>query len=194
MSSEQLEDILPGYSTYYPSTFREVIPYQLASLVYHQPFLAKLLEKNPKHPLFLQRVWTSGTLLRLKDKVEAGCNRHPVSKMTATGVPPNLVIANRLVDLQNDLFTMKKQFILKLEQLPEALKHSMLENFQINGTVPITHYEMQNMMKTSIDDLKTTIETFLRSLTLRDQGSSATVATAVVASPHQVRDIAHYTS
>jgi hypothetical protein len=49
---------------------------------------------------------------------------------------------------------MKEGIIAKLEQLPEALKQSMLENFQIEGTVPITRHEMQEMMRSSIDDLK----------------------------------------
>ena len=194
LSAEQWEDILPGYSTFYPSTFREVIPYLLASLVYHQTYLANLQESNPRHPLFLQRVWVSGTLLRLKDKVGAGCNRHPVSKMTATGIPPHLVIANRLVDLQSDLLSMKEQIIHKLEQLPETLKHCMLENFQIDGTVPITRHEMQDMMKASIDDLKCTIETSMRSMSSRDNDASVPVSAGMTVSNNQVSDIANYTS
>ena len=63
--------------------------------------------------------------------VGAGCNRNPVSKMSATGIPPHLVIANRIVDLQKDMDSMKDQIIKKLAQLPEALKQAMLENFRL---------------------------------------------------------------
>lgn len=127
--------------------------------------------------------------------VGAGCNRNPVSKMTATGIPPHLVIANRIVDLQKDMESMKDQIIGKLEQLPEALKQSMLENFQIDGTVPITRHEMHEMMKTSIDDLKNTIETSLRNLSVRDNSaSSVPVIAGVTDEIDRERGIASYTS
>lgn len=169
MTSAEWEDILPGYSTFYPKNFREVVPFLLASLIYHQPYLLSLQASNPRHPIFLQRVWTSGVLVRLKDMVDAGCNRNPTSKLTATGVPPHLILANSIVDLRHDMGNMKEEIISKLEQLPEALKHTMLENFQIEGTVPITRHEMQDMMKSSIDDLKRTIETSLQSLATRGE-------------------------
>ena len=42
LTVDEWNEILPGYSTYYPLNYREVIPYLLASLVYHQPYLAGL--------------------------------------------------------------------------------------------------------------------------------------------------------
>ena len=127
--------------------------------------------------------------------VGAGCNRNPVSKMSATGIPPHLVIANRIVDLQKDMDSMKYQIINKLAQLPEALKQAMLENFQIDGTVPITRREMHEMMKTSIDDLKNTIETSLRRLSPRDNRASAPVIAEVIYEPDRERGgIAGYTA
>ena len=53
---------------------------------------------------------------------------------------------------------IKERIVAKLEQLPEVLKQTVLQNFQIEGTVPITRHEMQEMMRLSISDLKTTIE------------------------------------
>ena len=179
LSSAEWEEVLPGYSNFYPPNFREVIPYLLASLVYHQPYLAALKTTNSRHPLFLQRVWTSGILVRLKALVGAGCNRNPISKLSATGVPPHLVLANSIVDLRHDIGIFREEIIAKLEQLPQALKHTMLENFQIEGTVPITRHEMQDMMKSSIDDLKSTIEASLLTLANRDR-DAATPTAAVV--------------
>ena len=89
---------------------------------------------------------------------------------------------------------MKEEIILKLEQLPESLKHSMLENFQIDGTVPITRHEMQDMMKTSIDDLKTSIEASLRSLSRGEKDASTPTAAGIEDPIDQVHVIAHYTS
>ena len=169
MTAAQWEEVLPGYSTVYPLNFREVIPFLLASLVYHQPYLAQMQARQPRHPLFLQRVWTNGTLLHLKDAVGAGCSRNPISKMTVTGVPPNLVFANKMVDMQRDMCDMKDQIIAKLEQLPEAMKHSLLANFQINGTVPITRNEMQEVISTSIDSLRGSIESSFQLLSHRNE-------------------------
>jgi hypothetical protein len=45
--------------------------------------------------------------------VGAGCNRHSVNKMTATGVPPHLVLANSVVHLQHDMGVMREEIIAK---------------------------------------------------------------------------------
>ena len=140
ISSAEWEDILPGYSSYYPVNFREVIPYLLASLVHHREFLNDLKIRHPRHPLFLQRVWTTGILSRLKDVVVTGCNRNSVSKMFATGVPPHIVLANRIVELENRVNTLDVNVGKEinagnidiknvLQGLPEAIKNNMLLNF-----------------------------------------------------------------
>jgi hypothetical protein len=92
-----------------------------------------------------------------------------------TGVPPHLVLANSVAKLQREMVCMKEDIIDKLEHLPEALKQSMLENFQIEGTVPITRHEMQEMMRLSIDDLKNSIENSLNSI------ASRTIPSALIA-------------
>ena len=80
-----------------------------------------------------------------------------------------MVLANSIVGLQEDISNIKGNIMTKLEELPEALKQTMLENFQIEGTVPITRHEMQEMMRSSIDDLKSTIETSIQSIAVRNQ-------------------------
>lgn len=64
MSMEEWELILPGYSSFYPVSFRKVCPFLLASLVYHMDWLKDNLPTS--YPLFISRVWTSGLLDRLK--------------------------------------------------------------------------------------------------------------------------------
>jgi hypothetical protein len=158
ISSEEWENILPGYSSFYPMSFREVIPYLLASLVYHRPYLREMQASHPRHPLFLQYVWTSGILERVKDSVGAGCNRNPISKLFATGVPPHLVLANKIVDMQCGIEVMRYDIIARLESLPEQLKMSLLENFRVEGVVPITQTQIAQMM----EDLKVSILTAIR--------------------------------
>lgn len=107
---EEWEDILPGYLTFYPSCFRQVIPYLLASLIYHMDYLVVTLPKD--HPLFIQRVWTSGIMKRLKDKVLSGCGRNEQSKMFATGIPPHIILANQIIILENRLDNFREQVYL----------------------------------------------------------------------------------
>ena len=92
------EDILPGFSTFYPDTFRVALPFLLASLVYHRQWLQDTLPAA--HPLFKQRVWTSGIVQRLSNKVLTGTFKNPVSNMIATGVPPMVMLGNRIIDLE----------------------------------------------------------------------------------------------
>lgn len=169
LNSAEWDDILPGYTTYYPLNFREVVPYLLASLVYHRSYLVELQAQHPQHPLFLQRVWTSGILDRLRDKVGAGCSRNAISRMSATGVPPHLVLANRIVDMQKGMDLIREEVITKLDGLPEALKQSMLQNFNINGTVPITHLQVVEMM----EKLQSSIQTTIQSALLQNQISNS---------------------
>ena len=75
---------------------------------------------------------------------------------------------------------IKERIVAKLEQLPEVLKQTVLQNFQIEGTVPITRHEMQEMMRLSISDLKTTIETSLQSIAQRDRGAAPPLVTGAI--------------
>lgn len=158
ISTAEWENILPGYSAFYPMSFREVIPYLLASLVYHRTYLREMQASKPRHPLFLQYVWTSGILERVKDSVGAGCNRNPISKLFATGVPPHLVLANKIADMQCGIDVMRDDIIVRLESLPEQLKLSLLENFRVEGVVPITQTQIAQMLS----DLKVTILSAMR--------------------------------
>jgi hypothetical protein len=157
-----------------------VVPYLLASLVYHRSYLVELQAQHPQHPLFLQRVWTSGILDRLRDKVGAGCSRNAISRMSATGVPPHLVLANRIVDMQKGMDLIREEVITKLDGLPEALKQSMLQNFNINGTVPITHLQVVEMM----EKLQLSNETTIQSALLQNQISNSAAAVPTNTSRH----------
>jgi hypothetical protein len=81
-------------------------------------------------------------LVLLKDLIGEAC----YSKLTATGVPPHLVLASS-IGIQDDMETMKEDIISKLDQLLGALKYAMLDNFTIQGTVPITRNKMHDMMR-----------------------------------------------
>lgn len=145
------EEILPGYTTFYPESFRQVIPYLLASLTYHKNYLENCLPKN--HPLFYQRVWTSGIMNRLSSQVYAGVGRNPITKLVATGIPPHILLANRVVELESRLEMYKETIMSKIDSVPKEVKAVLLENFRIDGTVPLTAAEVDGMISGLKDDL-----------------------------------------
>jgi hypothetical protein len=144
LTVSQWEEILPGYSTYYPQSFRQVLPFLLASVVHHREFLRATLA--PEHPLFLSRLWTSGIIDTLAPKVYTGNGKHPVTKLTATGIPPHILLANELAATKGELETVRTTILQKLDEVPDRVKESMLENFQVDGAVPITVSQVTSMM------------------------------------------------
>ena len=56
---------------------------------------------------------------------------------------------------------IREEVISKLDGLPEALKQSMLQNVTINGTVPITHLQVVEMMEKLQSSIQTTIQAAL---------------------------------
>lgn len=159
LTLEQWEDIIPGYRTYYPSSFHQVIPFLLASLVYHKQWLVNTLPNA--HPLFNSRVWSSPIFDSLSDKVLSGNGHNATSGLTATGIPPHVLIANEIAQLRSEfgdqlrehrlaviskLDEQRVEFNGKLEELPMKLKECLLQNFAIEGIVPITAEQVVSMI------------------------------------------------
>lgn len=102
-------DILPGYQ-YFPVSFQRVIPYLLASLVYHF-HNGDLLRIFPSdHLLFRQILFTQPTILNsLKEKVILVHGYCPDTHMSAQGVPTNIVIQRELREFKVDYQRQKEQ-------------------------------------------------------------------------------------
>ncbi|KAH9132716.1 hypothetical protein AeRB84_020987 [Aphanomyces euteiches] len=88
------EAILPGYRTFYPRGFCSVLPFLLASIVYHAEFLK--ISLHPSHPFFLSLLWSSGHLAKLKSQVVTGSMRNATSCMIASGIPPHVALSERI--------------------------------------------------------------------------------------------------
>ena len=133
-----------------------MLPFLLASLSHHRAYLRSHLPVN--HPLFLQRVWTSGMLDRVADKVLTGIGEHPLSRLIATGIPPHIVLANEIAQLRIDMESKHALVVARIEALPENLKQSLLDNFRVDGVVPITasqiEAKLQSMMAAMMELLR----------------------------------------
>jgi len=81
----------------YPKSFQRVIPFLLASVVFHAQWLKATLPRE--HPLFRTRFWSHGTHERLADKVLPPTRmRCTETGMEATGVSQLTVVLNAVKD------------------------------------------------------------------------------------------------
>jgi len=163
LTVEEWEEILPNYSTFYPATFRVALAYMLASLVYHQDWMMENFP--PNHPIFISRVWTSGVLNRLKPKVHTGCLKNDKTGLCATGIPPHVVLQSGFKAMEakvhtriDTVHTRIDEVEIKMDAIPEKVKLSILENFHINGTVPITQSQIADMFNSFQHNVLTMIQ------------------------------------
>ena len=99
--------------------------------MYHQDWIKNNLD--PQHPIFISRVWTSGILVSLKSKVYTGCMKNEVTKLCATGIPPHIVLCNWFKTMESGVNTRMDCIEKKVDDIPDKVKQSILENYQLNG-------------------------------------------------------------
>ena len=152
-------DILPNYETNYPQEFKQVIPYLLASLVYHRIWLKDTLPVC--HPFFTSRVWTSGKLDELASKVETGYMRNERTGMSASGIPPHIITLDKLEEVIAELAGVKQTIIQVSDEMPNKLAERILENFNIDGVVPMSRTDMEQMLAAVKGSLQETMQTLI---------------------------------
>jgi hypothetical protein len=151
----QWDTILPLYSML-PDTFKQALPYLLASICYHEEWLRTVLRSN--HPLFFTALFASGTINTLKPHVLAGCNRCLATGLHATGIPPHLVLSNELLGMASHTKSLKEELLLKCKELPTDLTNVLLSKFTINGAIPLTLEEVKNLLSSAVAELRTQIQ------------------------------------
>lgn len=138
----------------FPPAFKEVMPYLLATLVHHRTFLRTNLAAD--HPLFQTYLWTSGLIDRFGGHVLVGEKKCEVTGLVATGVPQHVVIMHELVSvveklkiLNESLKNAQEALMQRLtslgDDLPANLSKHILNNFEVNGAVPITFGQVEGL-------------------------------------------------
>ncbi len=149
LTLQEWEMICPGYSDFYPAEFKQALPNLLASLIFHMDFVRETL--SPHHPLFQQRVYTSGIELKLRPLILTGHFSHPVSRMKATGIPIHVLLNKKLNDLQGSVDILNDSLASKFQelksQIPQAVCDLVLAQCQVNGAVPITAEQVSAMLR-----------------------------------------------
>ncbi len=151
ITTQEWNQILPGFSTYYPDEFKVALPFLLASIVHHQDWLNATLPKN--HPFFSHRMYLSGLLHRLKAKVHVGHFKNEVSNLQATGIPPYVMLANRMYFLEKEMAAMKRVYAEGVEAIPDEVCKKLLKNFNIEGVQQVTIEQLQMMFNQFRSDI-----------------------------------------
>lgn len=162
----QWSQMLPNYSTY-PECFRTALPFLLASLIYHDGWLRGNLDS--RHPLFNSRLYTSGLHTRFVGRVLVGNVVCPVTKLTATGVPAHIMLNKSIRDLSLRVDELERSHkrgcdsILGAigdlrEDLPKALRREILDNFQVDGALPLTQVDLDRSLDAIVVRLEDSID------------------------------------
>jgi hypothetical protein len=114
-------------------------------MVFHREYLKVALPSG--HPLLLSRLFTDGILEGLAGKVLTGCRTNPQSQLSATGLPPHIMLANEIVNLETEFTKLKECLLSKLDTLPDELKTALLANFRVDGVLPLTVDQVNAMLQ-----------------------------------------------
>jgi hypothetical protein len=144
--------ILPLYSRL-PNSFRQALPFLLASICYHEEWLRSTLPSH--HPLFCSALFQSGEIEVLRPLVIAGCSSCPITGMQATGIPPHLVMSNELSDVVTHTRLLKEELLSKYDELPTELTNVLLSKFTVNGAIPVTIDDMKSLISNAVAQLST---------------------------------------
>jgi hypothetical protein len=134
---DEWEVLIPGYSKL-PEGFRGVVPYLVASVVFHDSFLRQHL--HPLHPLFSSQLYAQGFVSRLSGAVLGGSVRCPLTGMVATGIPSFMSIGREIAAVRDEMKKLesmqlehKNQLVKEIAGLPAALEDRLLNSFSIEG-------------------------------------------------------------
>ncbi len=126
-----IRSIIPGYDKY-PECFRTVMPYLIASVVFHSAYLIDTLPTT--HALFRNKLFRDNIYLNMPEVV-TGRGKCLLSGMTATGIPPHVVILDKF-EVHDATLAAHTASIVALTQEIRTLREAMVGNGTVGG-VPI---------------------------------------------------------
>lgn len=137
-------NILPYYQKY-PTKFTVVIPFLLASVVYHRQYLRETL--HSEHKLFKSRFWMNGYQDSLSSSVVTGINECKHTSMFATGIPKNIMIATEVRQLGYKLQNYNESLTDTLKDIPINTADEILSKCEVKGAVPVTKDDLTRTLK-----------------------------------------------
>jgi hypothetical protein len=145
------------------------------------PFLISNLSLS--HPLWKQRLFTlkieshnkEMLIDYLRSQVLTGYGHCKSTFMHATGVPTSIALAYEIRELKTavelmsesntNLFSgMQENIIKSVENMPCAVKESILENFIVGGVVPLNLRDVQSIVKSSNENILKEVKEYMTQL------------------------------
>ena len=156
-------NLLPGFSNY-PLSFQSIIPYLFASIVFHIEFLEK--EFAPEHPLFQTRIFTGGYVNHYRGRILLGIASCPQTGMVATGVPRDITVLHKLEQQEEKFAQLEKRLerveTILPEKVAQKVTEKLLNEFSIQGTVPLTASGVERIVQTACDAMQEKILSVLK--------------------------------
>lgn len=101
---ELMPEFFYGYENY-PKTFQGVMPYLIASLLFHESFLLQQLPRD--HPYFRSPLWLHAQRPDLRTRVIGGGATYQYEHMEPTGVPSHILILRQSKSIETCVKEMK---------------------------------------------------------------------------------------
>jgi len=159
LTEKDWNTICPCYKDY-PIGFQACLPYLLAQLVHHYDWLMATdlsgnnINISASHPILLSRVFTSGTLLRLRSAVigNVTSGRCEQTGMTATGIPPHIDLARQLEEVKEENRRLRQRLEVHhdeiMTELPKRVTENIIANIQIEGVQQLSRNDLEGIMGT----------------------------------------------
>lgn len=158
------ENMLNGYANL-PASFKPVVPFLIASLVYHIDFHREKLRANHsifKCPLFTRqhRIGNSmGTIMDyFKQKIVTGTMHCKATNMQATGVPPHLSVLQKISSLMDSFTELREHFDQQIATIPTLVKEMLLNNFVVDGVAPVSRMDLDQLKETLTSTITALVE------------------------------------
>ncbi len=165
---EELNDIVYGFLNHLEG-FKLAIPYLIASVVYHSEWLATHLPAY--HPYFTCALYRNGYVARLKPHVLLGQNKCTLTGLAATGIPPHLAVAYRVLKLEEQLRDQERSHEVRHNlvmaaarnlqaDLPALLIEELRRYANVEGH-PVSIMDKQNMLERQMAPLMQRVEAMI---------------------------------
>ena len=149
-------DLVVDFSSF-PESFKIVITYLVASVVYHRQFLCDHL--HSAHPLFASRFWRNGYQEKLKDLILGPVRMFcPITEMTASGVSQQTAMHHEL-RMELDAFRKQQQRSEPVTKeniqciVSEVIRQEIKDAFQAHAVTPNSSVDVSNISSSSFEPL-----------------------------------------
>jgi hypothetical protein len=109
---------------------------------------------------------------RSAHRVHTGIGHNPISGLTATGIPPHIVLANEVCGLKAEVAHLRDELIQRLDCMPDSVTKHLRDQFNIEGAVQVTRSDVQLLMA----EMETRVLAALGSMALNVQSQVASRA------------------